>query len=213
MKKEKFLEIKENLKIKDGEWTVLNDIDAIILDDGVGIYPNWNHLRFLFDGDTIFIKHGLSEPYGARLTNTFNLSSNMLTISMPPGDVVIPTSFYNSFRLPKEGDILRSTVGTQKVLSESLVKDCKVFNNSTVIHLVNPVKMTQESHLSFYDPGKFNKENCIHSSIVEGIYMKFKENENGRKSKFGAFHETIKGKSIQEIHLKLSTKQKTYTLK
>lgn len=211
MEKEKFEEVIENLKLERYKWQYLNEFDSIEMKDGKGFYSDWKHLRFLIGDKFIFVKHGISEPYGARLSYIFNISYDGTTVSFPPGNPVLPSDYYGEFRAPKQGDIIRSTISTTNILSESLITEVYNSGNSFIIKVLNPIKMNKESKLSFYDPTVYDKELCMHSSEVEGIYMKFKENP-GKKSKYGIFHEIIKIKNIKSINLKLSVKQKTYKI-
>lgn len=212
MNKERFEEIIENLKLEREKWLTLTEIDSIVLNDGRGIYPNWVHMRFLITKENnIVIKHGSSEPYGTRFANRFSISPDCISLAFPPEAVISEIYYGGQFRLPREGDIIRSTVGCFKVLSESMIT--KVYNtaNTFYIDVTNPIKIKPDSHLSFYDPKEFNQDSCVHASEVEGIYLKFQEN-NGKNKKYGVQHETIKVKQIKEINLKLSKLNKTYKL-
>jgi len=80
MKKEKYEEIIENLKLPKNTWITLTEFDSIVLSNGVGIYPNWQHMRFLLTDNEIIIKHGYSEPYGARLAFRFSISTDGMSI-------------------------------------------------------------------------------------------------------------------------------------
>lgn len=84
MKKEKFNEIIDNLKLERNEWQYLSEIASIVLKNGRGIYPNWEYERFLITNKHILIKHGISEPYGARLGTNFNIGMNHMDITFPP---------------------------------------------------------------------------------------------------------------------------------
>lgn len=211
MKKEQFSEIIQNLKYEENEWLTLSEIDSIVLNDGRGIYPNWKHMRFKVFQDHILIQHGDSVPYGGRLGTMFNVSNDRLQISFPPGSILVPTDYYSEYRNPKAGDILRLTNG-HDVFSESLVQEVLPMANAFIIKLVNPIKLAKEFRVSFYDPSEYEPKLCMHSSEVEGLYMKFQVN-NGKEKKQGIFHEIIKVKEIAEIKLKLSVKNKTYTIR
>ena len=63
----------------------------------------------------------------------------------------------------------------KKILSESLITRIYNVSNMFVIDVSNPVRITTDSHLSFYDPTMFKSENCIHSTEAEGVYTIFKE--------------------------------------
>lgn len=212
MRKEQFNEIIEDLKIEKNKWLTLGEVESILLSDGRGIYPNWRHMRFKFTDDSILIKHGDSFPYGARLGNIFNINNDMKQISFPPSSIIAPSEFYSDFRLPKSGDIVRFTNGASTLLSECLVENVLMTSNVFVIKLVNRANIGKDFRISFYDPQEYDKDICMHSSEVEGIYMKFSEND-GKQRKSGIFHETIKCKEISEIMLKLAYKNKTYTIR
>lgn len=211
MEKERFEEVVENLKLEKYKWQYLNEFDSIELKNGKGYYPDWSHLRFLIGDKFIFVKHGISEPYGARLKYIFNLSYNGMNLNFPAGNPVIPSTYYNDFRAPRVGDVIRSSEDVDKILSESIIKEVMNTGNSFIINISNPIKISKESHLSFYDPLLYNQENCMHATEVEGIYMKFKEN-HGKKSKYGIYQDVIRIKDIAAINLKLSVKQKTYKI-
>lgn len=212
MKKERFEEILFNLKIEREKWLTLTEIESIVLDNGRGIYPDWIHIRFLITkNNEIIIKYGNSEPYGCRLASRYSISYNNMSLSFPPENVIANSSYCKEFRLPKKGDIIRSTVGCFKILSESVISGVQAAGNTFYIDLLNPIKYNSESHLSFYDPKEYELENCIHGNEVEGIYTKFQEN-NGKNKKFGIQHEIIKIKNIKEINLKLLKHNKTYKL-
>jgi len=200
-----------NLKIKKDIWKNFCEIDSIIMKNGVGYYPNWKHLRFLYTGKEILIKHGDSLPYGARLTTSYGLSEDRLEVSFTPGQIVIPSEYYSDFRLPRFGDIIRSSETAFKVLSESIIMDVKFYANTTQIKLATPIFFSNYSKLSFYDPNEYKKETAMHATEVEGIYMNFKERKGKSYKNFGSYHEKIKIKDISEINLKLSNK-KVYKL-
>ena len=210
MKKEVFENFLANAKIEKNKWTSLPEIDSIVLDDGRGIYSNWMHLRFYITDNEIFIVHGLSEPYGARLSTRFKYSYNFMEVSFDPSNVVLKSSYYGNFRYPKAGDFLVSSDGTGNVLSTSMITETDMFINSFSIKVSNPIKDTPTSKLNFYDPNEYNANLCIHGNIEEGIYMKFKENNGKHKKDFGKYHEVIKVKNIAEINLKLAVANKTY---
>ena len=53
MKTEKINEIRDQLDLEREKWYTLYDIDSIQLKNGVGIYPNWKFMRFLFTENEI----------------------------------------------------------------------------------------------------------------------------------------------------------------
>lgn len=212
MKKERFEEIITNLKLEKEKWMTLTEIESIILDDGRGIYPNWVHMRFLITkNNELIIKHGGSIPYGSRLGYRYAVSYDSMSVQFPPDAVLVSSEFCGDYRLPKPGDILRSTIGPFKTLSECLIRNVERASNAFVIELSNPLRYNNETRLSFYDPKEYSADDCIHGNEVEGIYAKFQEN-NGKNKKFGIQHEIIKIKNIKEINLKLSKHNKTYKL-
>lgn len=208
---ERFNEILENLKLEKFKWLDLTgEIESLVLKNNIGIYPNWKHHRFLITDKSILVKHGDSVPYGARLSNIFTISADFTGITFP-GKLIVPTPFYNDFRIPKRGDILCASYDKDTVYSCVIVEEVINAMNGTFIKLSQPLKIGKEFHLSFYDPLEYLPDICMHGEYYEGIYMKFLERP-GKKSKYGVFHETIKIKNIQEINLKLSAKLKTYKL-
>jgi len=211
MKIEKFNEFIENLKLERETWQLFSDIESIVTNDNIGYYPNWQHLRFLISDNEIYVCHGTSIPYGARLAGTFSISSDNLSLQFLPGKIIAASPYYNDFPLPKMGDIIRSTMGTNKVLSENLIINTLYSSNCYYIKLMNPLRFNENAHLSFYVPSEFDKMTCVHGTESEGIYMKFIANE-GKNSKIGVYQEIIKVKNIKEINLKVNSKLKTYKI-
>lgn len=213
MTSEKLNEIIEQLKIEKNIWYTLYDVESIKLKNGKGIYPNWKFLRFLFTDKEILIQHGDSEPYGARLSTKFAISSNRNNITFSYGPLISPVTYHHDFRNPKIGDIIVASDSSGIILSESIISNIIYASNGTNISLVNPITMKNDILLSFYDPKEFNMPTCVHGTIVTGVYFKFKENPNGIKyKKYGVYHESIKYKDIVSIELKLVSK-KTFTAK
>lgn len=210
MKKENFIEFLKNAKIEKDKWTTLPEVESIVLSSGRGIYPNWKHLRFKVYDDIIFVQHGDSEPYGARLGNMFSLSGDKTKISFPPSSILAEVNY--PFRQPVVGDILRVTNGKNNLTSEAMIVNVLKASNCTVYTLSNPINATNDFRLSFYDPTQYEEHSCMHSSEIEGFYMKFTANQ-GKERKTGIFHELIKVKDISEIKIKLGIKNKTYTVK
>lgn len=210
MKKEQFKEIIEELNLHKFEWLQLNEIDSFVLSNGRGVYPNWKHLRFQILDDSIFVQHGDSVPYGGRLGNVFSISSDNRQIAFPPGSVLADTPY--QFRLPRVGDIVCATDGHKKSPKFSaMIINIINASNQFVIQLSNPVIPSNDFRLSFYDPAEVEENICMHSTEVEGLYMKFSPNY-GKPKKYGIKHEVIKIKDIKEIKLKLAS-QKIYTIK
>lgn len=204
MEKGTYEKILINLKYTRNEWREFDEISSIVLNDGRGIYPNWQYMRFLIkDNGDILIKHGKSEPYGARLIGSFMVSYDGFSISFPKGDIISPTEYYTKFRFPVEGDIIR--LSDKKLLGEFLVSKVSVRMNAIIINLANPLYYKNRGRLSFYDPNSFDSELCMHSTAVEGVYMKFKENSGKPDKKYGVYHEIIKYKDIKEISLKVGS--------
>lgn len=208
MKQERFKEIFEKLEIPHNKWINLSEIAYILLNDGRGIIPNWQYLKFLIDDkENIFIKHGTSEPYGAKLSRLFSPSFDMRDISFPPGKTVIPTKFYSSFREPKSGDIIVA-VSNEKIIDYSVIDSIMKMGNLTSISLMAPLKNCINRNdflLSFYDPGEYVSDTFhMHSEEEVGIFMKFVENQGKEKKNIGCYEEIIKPKQIKEIELKVS---------
>lgn len=211
MTNEKLNEIKTQLGIDNKKWYTLYDVESISLKNGVGIYPNWKYMRFLFSENEIFIKHGNSKPYGARLITKFMISSTQRSISFPYGSLISSVSQHPDFREPKIGDILVASNSDGAILSECIIDKITRGMNGTTISLVNPIALNKDILLSFYDPSEYDPENCIHSSILQGVYMKFEENIAGQTNKkYGKYQEIIKNKNIVSFDLKLISKR-TYS--
>lgn len=214
MEKEKIEEIFKKLKIEKNKWEMFYEIDRILLKSGVGIYPDWKHLRFRLIDGKIQIKHGTVEPYGARLSSLSSVSGDYKTFIFNRTNEGIPvesSSFYSEwFRQPKIGDYIRLTEGLNKSLGESPIMGIKADINSVRVDIALPLKVTKSARISFYDPSYLkDRENCVHSSLDEGIYMHFLPNDGKRD-----YHEEIKFKDIISINLKVgsSYKNKTYKL-
>lgn len=212
MKQERFNEIITNLKLERNKWIDLNEISSIVLSDGRGIYPNWKYLRFMILESSILVKHGDSEPYGARLVPTFNPSYDYESFSFPL-NAIQSTSYYSTYRLPETGDILRATYDST-TLWEAYILECVKSMNGLIIKTGSPHITKKPFHLSFYDPEEYDEGLCMHSTEVEGVYMKFKENKGKIKKGLGAVEEIIKVKNIQEINLRVGCTyyNKTYKL-
>jgi len=220
MEKEKFEEIIKKLGYKREKWLFFQEIDRILLASGKGIYPNWKNLKFLITKDNrILIRHGSVKPYGARLMSTFMPNADFKIISFPKTEMGIgieSSSFYNEwFRQPRFSDVIRATEGT-KTYGESVILDIRTSGLNILVELSKPLVFSKTARLSFYDPSYLNdRDNCIHSSINEGIYMHFSPNASKDKNKkFLPYHETIKYKDIQSIELKVGQEylNKTYRL-
>lgn len=213
MKNEKLNEIKTQLELTDKQWYTLYDVESIVLKNGIGIYPNWKFMRFLFTENEIFVKHGTSTPYGARLITKFMISSTQMSISFPYGSLISSVAIHSDFREPQSGDILVASNSDGGILSECIIDKVTRGMNGTTISLVNPITLSKDVLLSFYDPREYNVESCIHSSILPGVYMKFNENESGQiHKKYGKYQEVIKNKNIVSFNLRLISK-KTYSVK
>lgn len=210
MTKEKYEEFIKNLNIEKNKWYVLNDINSIIQKDGVGTYPKWTNLRFAFRENNILVCHGKPKIYGARLSTRFNVSTDRVNISFPPGSIVINN--FETFREPKIGDIIVSSDGVGNILSESIITSIKYGLNMTTITVMTPVKLNQNAKLSFYDPEVKLSQMSIHGTIQEGIYIDFIPNDSGKIYNDLKYHEVIKVKNIVEINLNLRTKNKTYKI-
>lgn len=219
MEREKFEEIINKLGYEREKWLFFHEISRILLIDGKGIYPNWKNLKFLITKDNkILIRHGTVKPYGARFAPSFMPSGDFKSISFPKtekGINIESSSFYNEwFRQPKFGDILRVTDGA-KTYGESVITDIQFSLSTILVSLAHPLRFPNTARLSFYDPSYLNdRDNCIHSSVSEGIYMYFVPNVSKDKKKFMPYHEVVKYKDIKAIELKVGQEylNKTYKL-
>jgi len=220
MKKEKFEEIIKKLNYEENKWLLFHEIDSIILASGRGIYPSWKNTRFLITKDKILVRHGRVEPYGARISGLIYMSGDLTSMTFATsssGIMVESSSFYKgNFRQPRPGDIIRATENLTTVYGERHIKDIKISLNSIYITLWEPFPFPKSAKLSFYDPNVKNADfdNCLHSTIHEGIYMHFISNTSKKKNKFGTVHEEIKIKDISEINLIVGKEyyNKTYKL-
>lgn len=220
MQKEKFEEIVNKLKYEKNKWLLFHEIDNIVLESGRGFYPNWKHLKFLIADDRIIVKHGQVKPYGARLNGLMYISGDHKTLTFSrtnEGINIESSSFYNEwFRQPKVGDYIRITEGMELTHGESPIMDVIYNINSVMIVLALPIKVPLSARVSFYDYSVLasDRENCIHSTFQEGIYMHFIPNQAKPDKKYGIFHEEMKIKEIKEINLKVGKEffNKTYKL-
>ena len=221
MERERFDEIATKLNYSREKWLMLHEIDSIVLKSGRGFYPDWKHIRFMLTKDgKLLAKHGLVLPYGARLSGLINVSGDYTTLVFTRTKNGIPienSSFYNEwFEQPKAGDTIRATENLTHSYGESVIKEVMGTINSVVVYLWTPLRFPNTGKLSFYktDVLSSDVDNCIHGTIHEGIYMQFKANTPGKKSKFGVFHEEIKHKDIKEINLRVGAEyfNKTYKL-
>lgn len=205
MKKEKFEEFVENLELEKEKWITLDEVDSIILSNGVGIYPDWKHLRFRIKDSEILIQHGDSSPYGARLGTRYQMDFSRTGITYPSNNIVPDTQYYYNFRNPVAGDVIRASehgeAKDEVVIIETIPTIAGLY-----IELARPVAFSNEMLFSFYDPMQFEKDNCMHSDIVDGIFMKFNPNL-GKLRKDGVYHDSIKVKDISEIRLKIKSKR------
>lgn len=205
MKTERFNELMKNLKIPSNEWVLFDEIEAIVLNTGIGIYPNWVHQRFMYNKDGyIFLKCGDSEPYGGRLSSIFSLGIGGQTITFQKNNVLAQTGF-PLFRLPEPHDVLNVTQGRYVSLVESIILNVINSENNFSMDLSNPIYLEPRCILSFYDPNQHLRES-VHGTISEGVYMNFIENPPyiTRNSKVGQYHKTIKVSDIAYINLKLN---------
>ena len=74
MKNEEFEELLKQKNIKKNAWIPLDEIKSIIMKNGSYIYPDWEHCRYYITDKEIFIKCGISVPYGAMLGSTLRFS-------------------------------------------------------------------------------------------------------------------------------------------
>lgn len=209
MDKLKFEEIIHKLELKKEEWMDLDEIESIVLKDGRGIYPNWKYLRFLIKPDlTMLIQHGKCEPYGDRLASEFIVSYDRKTFSFKRDNVLSELSGFKPFRLPIIGDFICSTDG-DKLISEAVIVNVVNSSNMFIIDTSMPLK---PGRLSFYSATNRSWLD-MHSTHIEGKYMKFCHNDGKTDKKYGFYNEVIKFKEIKEINLKIGSKKyKTFKI-
>lgn len=220
MEKEKFREIVSKLGYERDKWLTFQEIDSIVLKSGKGFYPNWRFLKFLVTkDDRILVKHGLSEPYGARLSGLSMVSADSTMLYFKPsatgGAQIEPSPMYGDFRQPRMGDTIRVTEGLSVYHGESMIMEVKPTFNSLILVLSHPLGIPRSSRLSFYDTSVYSdRDNCVHSTMTEGVYMHFVPNQSKRKFQGSFFHEEIRFKDISEINLSVGREyyNKTYKL-
>jgi hypothetical protein len=220
MEKEKFREIVSKLGYERDKWLTFQEIDSIVLKSGRGFYPSWKFLKFLITKeDRILVKHGLSEPYGARLSGLSMVSADATMLYFKPSATgmfqIEPSPVYGDFRQPRVGDAVRATEGLSVSHGESMVMEVKMSFNASILILSHTLNVPKGSRLSFYDTSVYSdRENCVHSTMSEGIYMHFVPNQSKRKFQGSFFHEEIKFRDIKEINLSVGREyyNKTYKL-
>jgi hypothetical protein len=220
MEKEKFREIFSKLGHEREKWLTLQEIDSVITGSGRGYYPNWRFLKFMVTrDDRILVIHGKSEPYGARLSGLTMVSSDMSTIYLKPSErglaQIESSPMYGDFRQPRVGDTIRVTEGLAVCHGESIIMEVKPTFNAVILMLSHPLSIPRSARLSFFDTAIYSdRDNCVHSSMSEGIYMHFVPNKSKKKHGGFEFHEEIKAKDISEINLSVGKEyfNKTYKL-
>jgi hypothetical protein len=220
MEKEKFREIVSKLGYERDKWLTLQEIDSIELKSGKGYYPNWKFLKFLVtQDDRVLVRHGKSEPYGARVSGLSMASSDFMMLYFKPsstGGIQIEQSpIYGDFRQPRVGDAIRVTEGLTVCHGESVIMEVKPTFNALILVLSHPLSMPKSARLSFYDTSvHVDRENCVHSTMSEGIYMHFVPNKSKRKHRGKEYHEEIRFRDISEINLAVGKEyfNKTYKL-
>lgn len=220
MEKEKFREIFSKLGHEREKWLTLQEIDSVITSSGKGYYPNWKFLKFMLtNDDRILVRHGKSEPYGARISGLSMVSSDTTMLYFKPSErglVQIESSpMYGDFRQPRVGDTIRVTEGLSVCHGESIVMEVKPTFNAVILVLSHPLSIPRSARLSFFDTEVYSdRGNCVHSSMSEGIYMHFVPNRSKKKFRGQEFHEEIKARDILEINLSVGKEyfNKTYKL-
>lgn len=219
MEKEKFREIVSKLGYERDKWLTFQEIDSVITKSGKGFYPNWKFLKFMVTpDDRLLVKHGKSEPYGARLSGLSMVSSDSTMLYFRPSEkgIQIESSpLYGEFRQPRVGDTVRVTEGLTVCHGESVVMEVKPTFNSVILVLSHPLNIPRSARLSFYDTSVYaDRDNCVHSTMSEGIYMHFVPNRSKKRFRGSEFHEEIRFKDISEINLSVGREyfSKTYKL-
>jgi hypothetical protein len=219
VEKEKFSEIVSKLGYEREKWLTFQEIDSIVTSSGRGFYPSWKFLKFMITkDDKILVRHGLSKPYGARLSGLNMVSGDMRSlyfISNSKGVQIESSPFYNEFRQPRVGDSIRATEGLSVCHGESMIVDVIGTMNSVILALSEPINMPRGSRLSFYDTAVYSdRENCVHSSMNEGIYMHFSANRSKKRHRGQEFHEEIRVRDIVEVNLSVGREyySKTYKI-
>lgn len=198
-----------SLDYKSKEWSDFNKIKSINFKSGDVIYPDWQHIKFLYYKKHLYIKYGTSEAYGARITNNlFSISSDKSRISFTKINGGISSNgstFYDTFRKPKANDILQPLSNEHTVLEEGYIRNVTSDMNYEIIELWMPLKYSPIA-FSYYDQAIYRKdiENCMHGSLYNGIYMHFVANPSKKKIKnLGIYHKAIRIESIKDITLKV----------
>ena len=202
MDKDKFEEVINELEFERNQWLDFSEIDTILLKNGRGIYPDWRHMRFMINNkNEILIKHGSSKPYGARMTSRYNVAVGGTSLQVAAQDFIPSTEYYDKFRMPKPGDIFRMTYAGKEI-SQAVITEVDGGSNCVIIDLGSPINMQYHGMISYFDPVEYDKETCMHSDPIEGVYMKFSENSSKK-----GFQEVIKLKNIDAIILNVCSKR------
>jgi hypothetical protein len=206
MEKGKFREILAGLSLQREKWLTLHEVESIVLKSGRGVYPSWKFLRFMVThDDRIIVRHGKSVPYGARISGLSMISGDMKSLYFSPskdGVQIESSPLYGEFRQPRVGDTVRVTEGLGVSHGEALIVDRTAAINAVILTIAQPLHIPRTGKLSFYDTSVYSdSENCVHSSVNEGVYMHFQPNQSKRKYRGHWYHEEIRPSDVQEIRL------------
>jgi len=168
-------------------------MNRIELNDNSGKYPDFKHLRYLFQDNKILVQHGHSELYGDKLLGLKMVSGNHLSLYFSREMKVL------NFRFPKIGDQLRVHDG--KKFAQSPIMNVHGDMLYVIIDLAIPLNIPLNARISFYDTNIYSsdKQNCVHSTFEEGRYLRFIPNDGKKKCNDRPYHEVIKIKDIKDI--------------
>jgi len=207
MKREKFEEMISQLKYEKNKWLTLPDVSSIMLDSGVEIYPNPKRIKFFIKDEIIYVRYGRLKPYGARINALISIASDYSAFTFargPLGLQVDDSSFPGTekFRHPVAGDNIVFSNGNT-VYGEAAIKEIRGSINSVIVYTWNPIRIQAGAKASYYDPNVLarSKQDCAHSTLGEGIFMKFESNQKSRKTTFGEYHQEIDISDIAEIKI------------
>lgn len=188
-----------NYRIPDcEEWTAVKEIKYIEMKDGTIFVPDIRYYRVKALKRGICVMCGTTAPYGAVLHNvTFAYDFSAIRIDSSFRNIILPTEYYSTFRLPRVGDIIRISYNT-RVICEELIIDVQIGDNLTYIKFRRSLPLTGQNILnkivvSFYDP---TISGDINGNYKDGIYLKFTAN---KLNKFKKCHFFLKYSKIKNI--------------
>lgn len=176
MKKREYEEIVNNVCPDCNKYISPEHIESIELKNGMMFKPVWTDNRIARDNKNLYFLYGKQVPYGGRLPTWFSLSYDRRDVRFP-GIVQTSTGGYGEYREPRVNDILVYTIDG-KIVSTSLIVYVKISSNLTIIELAKPLTGPLGGLLSFYDQTEYDKDMCMHGTLLPGLYLKFQPHNN-----------------------------------